>query len=107
MIAYAEEARQAKSIDNIGRIIVSVDAALPHLKLLTATNFFTIFPKFCPMLRAFRNDFGDYLDSENKHIKFAVEEYFSKVFGDNAEYPTVVVTCEAKQRSGIQVNKIN
>lgn len=107
MLAYAQEARQAKSVDNIGRIISSVDLALPHLKLLTAAQFFTTYPNFNLSLIAFKNDFAHYLDSDDKYIKFAVQEYFSKFFNDNAEYPTVIVNCEEKERGGIQVSVIN
>lgn len=88
----------------MGRIISSVDAALAYLKSLTAAQFFTTFPKFGPILRAFKNDFAHYLDSDDRHIKFAVEEYFSKFFGDNAEYPNVVVNCKEKQRSVSVIN---
>ncbi|CAI2340603.1 unnamed protein product [Caenorhabditis sp. 36 PRJEB53466] len=83
MTAYVEEALQAKSVDNMGRIISSVEAALPHLKLLTSADFFTSYPRFGPKLRSFK-------------------KYFSKFLGDNAENPTVVVNCEEKTRGGIQ-----
>uniref|UniRef100_A0A1I7U8H9 Ubiquitin-like domain-containing protein n=1 Tax=Caenorhabditis tropicalis TaxID=1561998 RepID=A0A1I7U8H9_9PELO len=102
MTAYVEEAVQAKLVDNMGRIISSVEAALPHLKLLTSADFFTSYPRFGPKLRSFKSDFAHYLDSDDKHIEFALQEYFSKIHGDSAENPTVVVNCEEKARGGIQ-----
>ncbi|PIC52423.1 hypothetical protein B9Z55_002534 [Caenorhabditis nigoni] len=61
MISYAEEARKAKSDGNVAGIISFVDAALPHLELLTSSNFFVIYPKFGSTLRAFRDDFDQYM----------------------------------------------
>lgn len=107
MLAYVEQARRAKSVDNIGQIIFFVDAALPHHKFLTSTHFFTTYPNFSLIRIAFKNDFAHYLDSDDKHIKFAMEEYFSKLYSDNAEYPTIVVNCEDKERGGIQVSVID
>ncbi|CAO4362177.1 unnamed protein product [Caenorhabditis nigoni] len=102
MISYAEEARKAKSDGNVAGIISFVDAALPHLELLTSSNFFVIYPKFGPTLRAFRDDFDQYMNSDHKHIDFALEKYFSMTLGDNVECPTLIVNCQKKWRDKIR-----
>lgn len=62
-----------------------------------------VYPEFVSIVDAFKEEFARYMDSDNKYIKFAIEEYFSKIFNDNADCPKITVNCEEKIRSGIQV----
>ena len=83
-------------MDNVGRVSSSVDIALDYLKLLEASQFFMVYPSFGPTMRAFKNEFAHYIDSDSKYIVFATAEHLSKIFEDNAECPAIVVKCEKR-----------
>lgn len=104
--ANFEMAQSAKQ-KRIGSVEEFVSAALSHLKPLVETRFFVVYPILEGSYRQFRTEFAFYLDAEYKYIEVAANDYFSKLYNDSPECPTLEIKCVQKARSGVQVSPNN
>ncbi|ULT99747.1 hypothetical protein L3Y34_000792 [Caenorhabditis briggsae] len=99
-----ELARQASAQKQFIRLERTVGQALGHLMPLVDAKLLVAYPQFDLIFRQFEGNFSRYMDQEYKFIESAAHKYFSKVFADNPECPTLHIKCEKKgpEEDGVQ-----
>lgn len=101
-----EAVRKTKPI-NEHKMKEYVKSSLVHSEILEKTKFFSLYPRFHGIFRAFNEEFEHHIDTEHDIIKNAADRYFRLFLKEKQDLPTVEIICRPKPRSGAQVSLCN
>ncbi|KAI6186417.1 hypothetical protein M3Y98_00130500 [Aphelenchoides besseyi] len=76
--------------------------AFKQLTILNESDFFLTYTSFHSRFREFNENYASYLDTDDDQLKKAAESYFSLLFKDDPQNPSIQTVFSSKPNSGAQ-----
>uniref|UniRef100_A0A914EP93 Ubiquitin-like domain-containing protein n=1 Tax=Acrobeloides nanus TaxID=290746 RepID=A0A914EP93_9BILA len=99
MVEIAREAIKGKQEHKTKE---AIDLAINQTKGLKEAKFFLAYPALLDIFTSFNKEFAPYVDADRAYMDRAAQDYFSMLFNDNPELPTVKSMCNPNPNSGAQ-----